>query len=411
LGILATMKRSLTNWLSKHQVSVFLTSLALLFVVVFFFDRIFITIPAGHRGVLFKMFFGGTVEDRSYGEGLVIAFPWNRMELYDVRLQSLRVSVAVMSKEGLSINVDSITRFTPVAERLGELHKRIGPEYVNKVMQPIVTSSVREVVGNYGPEELYAKGSAQMAEDAVTKEIVRELAGMPIAVDDFVVEFIGLPPSINQAIEDKLRHQQALLSYEFRLKSAEAEIINRRLEAEGVAAYNRVVGASLTPNVLRWLGIQATQKLAESPNTKILMFGGPDGLPVILNLEDKSQPAGGQMPGSAGLPEPVPGPPPAGPGPSPGAAAETPDGSPAGPAAGYAPGSGEGLPLKKRAARGRNEGRNRPLQPVAPEAAGQAPSVGFDPQNARETRTMLEEMMKRFEGDRTPPPQNPASPR
>lgn len=407
MGILANMKTSLFRWLSKHQVSVFITSLAMLFVVVFFFDRIFITIPAGHRGVLFKIFFGGTVEDRSYGEGLLLALPWNHVEIYDVRLQSLRTNVAVMSKEGLSINVDTITRFTPAVERLGELHKRIGPEYIMKVVQPVITSSVREVVGNLGPDELYAKGSAQAAEDAVTREIARELAGLPIVIDDFVVEFIGLPPSINQAIEEKLQHQQALLSYEFRLKSAEAEIIKRRLEAEGVAAYNRVVGASLTPNVLRWLGIQATQRLAESPNTKILMFGGKDGLPVILNLDDKKLPTEGQEPEAAAA-QPKQGPPPARraqPQTEPGV--EMPPGPLEQPAGAGSDASRHKPPAKSAGAPVRN-----PYAPGPPGAVGAdqpAKPARRDQGVVEETRTMMEQMIKTLENERQAAPQGPES--
>jgi regulator of protease activity HflC (stomatin/prohibitin superfamily) len=314
------------------------------------------------------------------------------VELYDVRLQSLKIHVSVMSKEGLTIEVDTITRFTPLIERLGELHKRIGPDYVSKVIQPIITSSVREVVGNYGPEELYASGSAQRAEDAVTKEVTRELAGMPIVIDDFVVERIALPPSINQAIEDKLRHQQSLLAYEFRLKSAEAEIVNRRLDAEGLAAYNQVLGASLTPNLLRWMGIQATQRLAESPNTKVLMFGGPDGLPVILNLEDKNQPAGLQPPGAAGPAVAPLEPPPATPAP---AVSEP----------------AEGAPKPKKSAKPPGEGQEKTAPAPTSGSPWEAPFAGQDLRSIQETRRLLKKVMKQFETERPAEAHDPAPPR
>lgn len=284
------IRQRLAGWFSRHQVAVFLTSLALAFLLVYFFDRIFVTIPAGHRGVLYRVFFGGTVVDRSYAEGLKLNFPWNRLEIYDVRNRELPISVQALSQDGLIVTVTTATRFQPVVKRLGELHKYFGPDYVNLILRPLITSSVREVVGKYRYPALYANDRAQDFEDEVAAELQRELADIPVLVPKFIVEQISLPEPVNLAIEEKLKQKELLLSYEFRLQTAQAEITKMRLDAEATAAYNKVVGRSLDENMLRYLGIKATENLANSPNAKVLMFGNRDGLPVILNLDDAKAP-------------------------------------------------------------------------------------------------------------------------
>jgi hypothetical protein len=132
-----------------------------------------------------------------------------------------------------------------------------------------------------------------------------------VVLDGVVVGNIKLPDTINQAIEGKITQQQHHLAYEFILRRAHKEIERKRLEAEGIKKYNQIIDSSLTDNMLTWLGIQATKELAESPNAKILLFGGKNGLPVILNVDDagRTAEAGAEQPpsGEKAAKSPLPG--------------------------------------------------------------------------------------------------------
>ena len=93
---------------------------------------------------------------------------------------------------------------------------------------------------------------------------------------------ITLPPTIKTAIEGKLKQEQESLEYEFKLQKAKKEAEKVRIEAQGKADANRILNASLTRNILKEKGIEATLKLSESPNTKVVVVGGSNGLPLIL---------------------------------------------------------------------------------------------------------------------------------
>ncbi len=260
--------------------------LVLLFIFVYFIDAIFITVYPGEAGVLFRRFFNkGTVTDRIFDEGLNIIFPWNKMYVYDTRILEKKQSVSVLSQNGLTIEVAVSIRYHVVKRALPTLHKTVGPEYLDKIIIPSIISSVREVVGEYRPEEIYTT-ARHLIQDKLLIEVVEETGRIPIVYDDVIVENITLPDLINTAIERKLQQQQEFLEYEFRVKKAEREIERKEKEAIGIKQYQSIITESLSPELLQWKGIMATLELAQSPNTKIIIVGGGEhGLPIIFNAD------------------------------------------------------------------------------------------------------------------------------
>jgi len=260
-------------------------TLLLLFLLLFFFPSIFITVYPGEVGVKFNRLFGGTVRDKIYPDGLYVIFPWDRMYRYDVRVQGFQQTVYMLTSYGLNLEVDVAVRFRPEMERLPELHLRVGPQYLEKVVIPMTISSVRQVLGKYTPEEIYST-EAERLQDQILQQVVEQTGRVPIVYDSLVIERILLPPLIREAIEKKLLFQQQMLAYEFRLEAERKEIERKMLEAEGIAKYNVRVRESLTGDLLTWKGITATTELAASNNAKVVIIGsGKGGLPVILNLE------------------------------------------------------------------------------------------------------------------------------
>lgn len=242
-----------------------------------------ITIGSGEAGVLYKTFDNGVVTDQPpLGEGFHIVAPWNKVIVYEVRQQELFEKLRVLSSNGLEILIDASVWYQPVYNDLGNLHQKLGENYLQRVIQPAIRSAARSVVGRYTPEQLYSS-----KRDAIQDEIYIEtksiLEKQYVQLNEVLVRDVTLPPTIKDAIERKLKQEQESLEYEFRLVTAAKEAEKVIIEAEGKAESNRILSASLTDKILQDKGIDATLKLAESSNTKVIVIGaGDSGLPIIL---------------------------------------------------------------------------------------------------------------------------------
>lgn len=242
-----------------------------------------VTIGSGEAGVLYKTFDNGVVTDEPpLGEGFHIVAPWNKVIIYEVRQQELFEKMKVLSSNGLEIQIDGSAWYEPVYNDLGNLHQSLGENYLQRVIQPAIRSAARSVVGRYTPEQLYSS-KRDAIQDEIFVETKKILDKQYIQLNEFLVRDVTLPETIKEAIERKLRQEQESLEYEFRLVTAAKEAEKVIIEAEGKAESNRILSASLTDKILQDKGIDATMKLAESPNSKVIVIGsGDSGLPIIL---------------------------------------------------------------------------------------------------------------------------------
>lgn len=252
-------------------------------VAIVFVSKSSVTIKSGQAGVLYKRFAGGVVTDGpAMGEGFHIVAPWNDVIVYEVRQQSKSDRMDVLSVNGLEIKVDATVWFQPDPKFLGKLHQEKGENYIDRILVPAISAAAREVVGRYTPEQLYSS-----KRDIIQKEILEEtmkgVSDQYIIVNRVLVKDVTLPTTIKEAIERKLKQEQESLEYEFRLTKAKKEAERQRIDAEGKAAANKILSASLTDKILQEKGIEATLKLAESPNSKVVLIGsGKNGMPIIL---------------------------------------------------------------------------------------------------------------------------------
>jgi prohibitin 1 len=240
-----------------------------------------VTIPGGQGGVLFKTFSGGIDLENNYGEGWHLIAPWNDMITYEVRQQEVLEDMSVLSSNGLEITLEVSAWYQPMLKDLAKLHQEKGTSYLDRVVKPAIRSASRSVIGRYTPEEIYStkRDAIQSEINVETKKILDK---QYVQLNEVLVRDITLPATIKTAIEGKLRQEQESLEYEFKLQKAKKEAEKVIIEAQGKADANRILNASLSPNILREKGIEATLKLAESPNTKVVVVGGKDGLPLIL---------------------------------------------------------------------------------------------------------------------------------
>lgn len=245
-------------------------------------SSMFITLQPGERGVIFKKFSGGLDKENVYMPGFQIVAPWNDMHIYDVREQKSEETMDVLDKNGLSLNIDVSVRFNPIYNKIGFLHEIFGKDYISQLVVPEVRSSVRQVAGRYTAEEIYST-QRKAVEEAIISETSRVLLNNNIQMKALLIRSINLPEKIKVAIESKLQQEQEALAYQFKLEKEKSEAERKRIAAEGEAKANLIINSSLTPALLKMRGIEATIKLSESPNSKVVVIGnGKDGLPLIL---------------------------------------------------------------------------------------------------------------------------------
>jgi regulator of protease activity HflC (stomatin/prohibitin superfamily) len=242
-----------------------------------------VSIDAGHAGVLYETLGNGVDPDKDpLGPGFHLIAPWNRVIDYETRQQQLFEEMRVLSSNGLEIQIDATAWYKPVTKDIGKLHNQKGKDYLERIIQPAIRSAARSVVGRYTPEQLYSS-----KRDAIQEEIFQEtekiVSDQYIQLNNILIRDVTLPPTIKQAIERKLKQEQESLEYEFRLVTAKKEAEKVTIEAQGKADANRILSASLNDQILQDKGIDATLKLAESPNSKVIVIGsGESGLPIIL---------------------------------------------------------------------------------------------------------------------------------
>ncbi len=241
-----------------------------------------VTIGPGEGGVIFERLGDGINTDKTYGEGFHVVAPWNDMIIRKVRQQSISDRMNVLSVNGLEVKVNGTIWYEPEYNNLGKLIKTKGEDYERELLDPAVNAAARSVVGRYTPEQLYSS-KRDVIEQEILDEVTKLLSGQYLNVKRVLVEDVQLPPTIKNAIERKLKQEQESLEYEFRLVTADKEAQKVRIEAQGKADANRILSASLTDKILQDKGIEATVKLSESPNSKVIVIGsGDSGMPIIL---------------------------------------------------------------------------------------------------------------------------------
>jgi len=264
-----------------------LISFSILFIISLFFliHNILYVIYPGHAGVRWS-FNNGTVVDHVYPEGFHLILPLDKLYIYDVRIQEISKELDVLSKTGLKVKILISIRFRPKYKFLGLLHQNIGMDYPNKVILPEIESVMREVIGSLDADQIYTTGR-EVIEKAINQAI-EQLYQRYIQVDDVLIRKIELPQIVEDAIKFKIKQKHLVEAHEFIIQKEKKEAERKRIEGMGIKDKNKIIQESLEKKqILQWEGIQATKKLAESQNSKIIIIGDKDGLPVIFNSSNE----------------------------------------------------------------------------------------------------------------------------
>lgn len=328
------------KWLELHKVDLVLSGLGILLIFVFLAPSIFVSIQSGESGVVWLRFGGGTVteprnadefsarlgfdaeaepiedsvvhlnadgtpttyEKYPYSEGLRLKFPWDKMFIYDVRLQEHEVGYTVLAKDGLHMNVNVSIRWKPIEADLGKLHQDVGPNYLETLIIPIVGAFARKEIGQFNADDLYAE-QRQEIQDRILRSVQEAMLHefyptsereSLVRIEDILIREIILPDKVRDAIQDKVEQKHLADAYEYRLDREQQEADRKAIEAQGIRRFQEEINGSITEEFLRWKGIDATLQLAKSNNAKIVVIGaGDEGLPIILGgLDSPAQTSG-----------------------------------------------------------------------------------------------------------------------
>jgi prohibitin 2 len=282
--------------------------------------HVLVTVPSGYVGVLWKRFGGGTVlaPRQLRNEGLRFIWPWNKLFLYDLRLQSTTQTYNAISKDGISLSASINIRFRLKRDSVPQLHQTIGPDYVEALVGPEIGNRMREVIAEYTAEDVYSTKREEIQEkirrraEAMLGEKMMEhgetedyapyripLYAMLNLIDTLILG-IELPSAVVTAINRKIEQYYISEEYKFRVAREIRESERKKIEAEGIREFQQIVSQGISDSYLRWRGIEATVQLAQSPNSKIVIVGsGKDGLPIILGNVDTPQTASAAPGGNA----------------------------------------------------------------------------------------------------------------
>ena len=236
-------------------------------------------VGTGHVGVL-TLF--GKVTGETLGEGIHVINPLKTNNEMSIQTSTLKESASVPSSEGLMMSLDTSLIYHLNPDRAADVFQHIGADYENVVVEPTLRSAIRESTASHTANALYT-GEREMVAKQITDQITAELSKRGIAVENVLLRDIQLPATLKAAIEAKQQAEQESLAMNFRLQKETQEAQRKRIEAAGVRDFQQIVAQGITPSLLEWKGIEATENLAKSRNTKVVVIGNnKNGLPLIL---------------------------------------------------------------------------------------------------------------------------------
>ncbi|RCK77687.1 MAG: hypothetical protein IGBAC_1996 [Ignavibacteriae bacterium] len=242
----------------------------------------FTVIPAGHVGVVD---FFGYVSEGTLKAGVNFVNPLARVIKMSIKTQEIKESMDVPSKEGLTVGLEASVLFHLNPEKASHVYKTVGENYVSIILEPQFRSVTRGVTASYEARALYTS-EREILSQQISHSLQNLVEHRGIVIESAPLRRIVLPPGLTAAIEEKLRAEQESQRMEWVLQKEKQEAERKSIEAKGIADFQRIVTQGISEPLLRWKGIEATLKIAESQNAKVVIIGaGKDGLPIILDTK------------------------------------------------------------------------------------------------------------------------------
>jgi prohibitin 1 len=249
-----------------------------LFILAIFLFASITSVKSGHVGVL-TLF--GRVTGEALPEGIHIVNPFKISHEMSIRTQEIKESARVPSSEGLVMNLDTSLIFNLNSQRAADVYQKIGPNYIEVLIEPNLRAAIREATAAHTANALYT-GERELVAKQIREQLVLLLNKRGVNIESVLLRDIQLPTTLKASIEAKQQAEQEALAMSFRLQKEKQEAERKRIEAQGIRDFQQIVAQGISPQLLEWKGIEATENLAKSTNSKIVVIGNSKGLPLIL---------------------------------------------------------------------------------------------------------------------------------
>jgi prohibitin 1 len=237
------------------------------------------SIPTGNVGVL-TLF--GRVTGQQLPEGIHLINPLKSVEKLSVQTQSLKESANVPSNEGLILALDTSLLFRLDKDKAAYVFQTVGNNYVEKIVEPTLRAAIRAATSAHSANALYTN-ARELVQQQIQEELTAQLAPRGVIVENVLLRDVQLPAMLKGSIEAKQQAEQDALRMSFILQKEKQEAERKRIEAQGISDFQRIVATGISAQLLEWKGIEATEKLATSNNAKVVIIGNPkNGLPLVL---------------------------------------------------------------------------------------------------------------------------------
>jgi regulator of protease activity HflC (stomatin/prohibitin superfamily) len=250
----------------------------LIALVILFFSSV-VSIPTGNVGVL-TLF--GRVTGQALGEGIHLINPLKAVQRMSIQTQAVKESANVPSNEGLILALDTSLLFHLDRTKAAEVFQKVGSDYAEKIVEPTLRAAIRASTSAHTANALYTN-ARELVQQQIQEELTAQLAPRGVIVENVLLRDVQLPAMLKGSIEAKQQAEQDALRMSFILQKEKQEAERKRIEAQGIADFQKIVAQGISAQLLEWKGIEATEKLAASANAKIVVVGNPkNGLPLIL---------------------------------------------------------------------------------------------------------------------------------
>jgi prohibitin 1 len=255
-----------------------LQGLGLLFVVILLFASV-VSVPTGHVGVL-TLF--GRVTGEALGEGIHTINPLKSVQRLSIQTQSVKETANVPSNEGLILALDTSLLFHLDRSKAAEVYQKVGANYAEKIVEPTMRAAIRAATSAHTANALYTN-ARELVQQQIQDELTAQLAPRGVIVENVLLRDVQLPAMLKSSIEAKQQAEQDALRMNFILQKEKQEAERKRIEAQGISDFQKIVAQGISAQLLEWKGIEATEKLATSANSKVVVVGNAkNGLPLIL---------------------------------------------------------------------------------------------------------------------------------
>ena len=253
--------------------------LAILLVAIILLMASTTSIPTGNVGVL-TLF--GRVTGETLPEGIHLVNPLKSVQKLSIQTQSVKESANVPSNEGLILALDTSLLFRLDKDKAAFVFQTVGDNYAEKIVEPTLRAAIRASTSAHSANALYTN-ARELVQQQIQDELTAQLAPRGVIVENVLLRDVQLPAMLKGSIEAKQQAEQDALRMSFILQKEKQEAERKRIEAQGIADFQRIVATGISAQLLEWKGIEATEKLAASSNAKVVIIGNPkNGLPLVL---------------------------------------------------------------------------------------------------------------------------------